>query len=181
MQDLYKVLQDPSIRVLQDHEIKYFDDLIKEYPENYKKIICYINDSFNYSSPYHVVEKEWGSFLKERGKANGLTDELFSKIINNEILSIVYAIQEYVFYQKEKVFATKVAKENLRIYLLKLIQSDAALSEMKIANEMITDLDLELQKINERIKQDQKVFGGYKGFDSISKIKNPTRINIGDD
>lgn len=179
MDNLYQVLQDTSIKNLHDHEIKYFDSVIEEYPADYKKIITYSNECFNYRSPLIVEEKDWGIFLMERFRANNLPEDLYSALVLYESPEIVFAISSFLAHQKQPAFTTLIAKQNLRIDMLSVMQSfGKTTSEKKIANEAVTALDNEINDIFERMRQEQKKFGNYKGYDGVKSARNKFKINI---
>lgn len=180
MQDLYRLLCDVSISKLTDNEIQYFDKVIEQYPDDYKKIITYINECFNYHSPLLVEEKDWGIFLHERFRANRLPEELRSGLIEYESDAIVLAIDAFLTHQKQPIFQTLVAKQNLRQAMLVMVQRfDGTIGDKQKANELITTLDSEINDIFERMRQEQKKFGNFKGYDSVQSAKLKIRINIG--
>lgn len=179
MENLYQVLQDTSIKNLHEHEIKYFDTVIEEYPSDYKKIIAYCNECFNYRSPLIVEEKDWGIFLMERFRANDLPEDLYSALVLYESPEIVFAISSFLAHQKQPAFTTLIAKQNLRISMLSVMQSFSnTITEKKTANEAVTSLDNEINEIFERLRQEQKKFGNYKGYDAVKSARNKFKINI---
>jgi len=179
MENLYKVLQVPTKENLQRHQITYFDRIIDKYPSVYETIITYINECYNYKSPLIVEEKEWSSFLKERFEINELPDYLRDDILNYKSPEIVIAIDDYITHQKEPAFQTLIAKQNLRKDMLVVIQDPAGkVDDKQKANNLVTTLDEEINAIFERMRQDQKVFGNYKGFDAIKQAKAATQVVI---
>jgi hypothetical protein len=179
MQDLYTILLDPSPGNLKRQSIGYFNDLIKEYPTSCMRIITYINECFNYKSPLLTEEKDWGMFLRERFRANNIPEELRSGLIDYESKSIVTAIDAFLTHQKEPQFQTLIAKQNLRLSMLATIQkADASIGDKQKANELITSLDAEINQIYERMRQEQKKLGNYKGYDSVQAAKSKLKINI---
>lgn len=179
MQNLYNLLSDPTQEKLKTHNIDYFDKVIEKYPDNYESIIIYINECFNFQSPLLIEEKEWGSFLRERFKANKLSEDLSSPILEYNSEEIVFAMASFIAYQKQPIWTTLVAKENLRINMLAVIQWHGAnISDKQKANELLSVLDTEINDIRERLKQDNKVFGNYKGHEQIKVAKIRYNINI---
>lgn len=179
MENLYQVLQDTSIKNLHEHEIKYFDTTIEKYPNDYRKIIAYCNECFNYHSPLIVEEKDWGIFLMERFDANNLPEELHSALVLYESPEIVFAISSFLAHQKQPAFTTLIAKQNLRISMLSVMQGfGTSISDKKTANDAVTNLDNEINEIFERMRQDQKKFGNYKGYDAVKSARNKFKINI---
>lgn len=180
MDNLYKVLEVPSKENLRRHQITYFDKVIEKYPDDYKEIIGYINDCFNYKSPLLVEEKDWGTFLRERFQANELPDELADDIINYKCEEIVNAIDDFLTEQKQTVFQTLVAKQNLRKDMLRVSQGvENKTSDKQIANALVTTLDEEINLLYEKLRAEQKKFGNYKGFDAVKQAKSAaTQISI---
>jgi hypothetical protein len=179
MDTLYEVLRDPTNEVLRLHSISFFDGVIAAYPADYKKIIIYINQCFNYHSPYLVEEKDWGMFLMERFAANEIPEELRQAVMQYDSPEIVFAMAEFLGYQKQTAWTTLVAKQNLRVAMLAVIQGFSAnISEKQKANELVSTLDLEINDILEKMKQDQKVFGNHKGYSEVRAAKIRHQINV---
>jgi len=179
MDNLYKVLQDPTPENLHFQSIEYFDKVIEKYPEDYRKIIAYINECYNYQSPFLIDEKEWGSFLNERFRLNRLPEELRSALIDYECDEIVFAMASFLAHQKEAAWTTLVTKEDLRISMLSVMKKHGIkTSEKKEANELVSLLDVEINEIRERLKQDQKRFGDHKGFAEVKAAKKRLVINV---
>lgn len=179
MNDLYLVFKDPTIRHLHDQHIYYFDRIIDEFPADYKKIITYINECFNYHSPFLVEEKDWTTFLGERFDDNQVPELLRPGLIEYESEAIVLAIDEFLTHQKQPTFQTLVAKQNLRASMLVTVQKhDASISDKQKANELITTLDTEINEIYERMRHEQKKLGNYKGYDALQSAKAKLKVNI---
>ncbi len=180
MDNLYKVLEVPSKENLRRHQITYFDKVIEKYPDNYKEIIGYINDCFNYKSPLLVEEKDWGTFLRERFQVNELPEELEGDILNYKSPEIVFAIDDFLTEQKQPLFQTLMAKQNLRKDMLGVLQSfEGKVAEKQIANTLVTTLDDEINLLYEKLRAEQKKFGNYKGFDAVKQARAAaTQINI---
>jgi hypothetical protein len=179
MENLYQVLQDTSIKNLHDHEIKYFDTVIEKYPSDYKKIISYINECYNYHSPFLVDEKDWGLFLIERFRANNLSEDLRSALMEYESEEVVFAMASFLAHQKQSTWTTLVTKQDLRISMLAVMKKHGIpTKEKKDANELVSMLDIEINDIYERLKQEQKRFGNHKGYEQVKVAKNRFVINI---
>ena len=179
MDNLYKVLEVPTKENLRRHFINYFDKVIEKYPNDYKEIIGYINDCFNYKSPLLVEEKDWGSFLKERFEANELPGELKDEILNYKCPEIVTAIDDFLTEQKQTLFQTLMAKQNLRKDMLGVLQGvENKISDKQTANTLVTTLDDEINSLYEKLRAEQKVFGNYKGFDAVKQAKAAIQISI---
>ena len=180
MQNLYKVLQNPSLENLKQHSLDFFDKVISKYPSQYIGIISYIKDCYNYQTPLLIEEKDWRSFLNERRIANNLDDSFIDALINYKCPEIVLAIDAFFTYQKEPTFQTLIAKQNLRKDMLVVIQdSSAKVDDKQKANALVTTLDDEIDNILERLRSEQKKIGNYKGFDAIAaKAKTFTQITI---
>lgn len=179
MENLFDLLEMPTRQLLEKHDIKIFDAVIIKYPEDYKKIIKYINDCFNYRSPYLIEEKSWQLFLIERFSANLLREDLREDIVGMESAEVVQAMAEFLAYQKQPMWETLVAKQNLRMNMIGVTQSfGASVGDKKNANEMITNLDNEITSMFERMKQDQKRFGNYKGAEQLKEAVVRHKINI---
>lgn len=177
MENLYRVLQDPSIENLHSHEIEYFDAVIAEFPSDYKKIISYINECFNYKSPLIVEEKSWGKYLNERFRVNKLPEELRPALIEYESPTLVVAIYDFLTYQKDPQFETLIARQNLRKSVLGTIQSSSAtLSDKKTANELLSNLDNEINELFERMRSDQKKIGNYAGYDDVKNARAKIKV-----
>jgi hypothetical protein len=178
MDNYYKVLLNPSKENLSRQYIICFDKVIAKYPEH-EKIISYINECYNYKSPFIIEEKDWGQFLNERFEANGLPELLKADIIDMQCVEVAIAIDAYLTLQKQNSFQTLVAKQNLRQQMLAQIQTSTnTISDKKSANELITELDEEINSIFEEMKQDQRIFGNHKGWDAVQKAKSVTQLNI---
>lgn len=179
MQNLYEVLQKPTKEILERHSIKYFDKVIEKYPKYYKDIIAYINDCFNYNSDLLLEEKEWSKFLMERFEENCLPDSLIDDIIQYDSEEITYAIAMFLAEQKQPLFATFTAKQNLRMQMLAIMQkSSSTTSDKKNANDMVSSLDIEINDILEKFRQGQKVFGDFKGYDQVKTARNRHKVNV---
>lgn len=179
MQNLYEVLQHPTKDLLNLHSIKCFDVLIEKYPGHYKDIIAYINDVFNYNSPLLIEEKDWGKFLMERFEENNVHDSLFEDVINYESEAVVRAMSDFLEYQKQPLFTTYTAKQNLRLSMLGIMQrSSSTTTDKKNANEMVSSLDAEIAMIIEKFRQGQKIFGNFKGYDAVKTARNKHLINV---
>jgi hypothetical protein len=179
MQSLYELLRTPTVANLKFQSIDFFDQIIEKYPDEYEKIITYINQCFNYNSPYLIDEKDWGIFLLERFAANEIDEEIRPALMNYESTEIVYGIAAFLAYQKQSTWTTLVAKQNLRISMLATIQGhSASINDKKNANELVTSLDLEINQIMESMKQDQKRFGNFKGFEDVKAAKIRHVINV---
>lgn len=179
METLYKVLQEPTLYNLHKHYIHYFDNLADAYPDDHKQIISYINECFNYNSPFLVEEKDWNIFLQERFVENNIPDDYIDNIISYKDPVIVIAIDEYLTHQKQPTFQTLVAKQNLRKDMLVALQDPAGkINDKQTANTLLTTLDDEINDIFERMRAEQKRFGNYKGFDAVKQAKQHTKLNI---
>lgn len=181
MTDLYQVLRNPSIENLHLHDIAYFNDLIAEYPEEYRQIITYINECFNYHSPLVVKEKDWGVFLRERFRANNLPEELRQPLMEYGSEIVVRAMDAFINHQKQPAFQTLLAKQDLRLSMLATMKSSSSSTTEKInANNSVTNLDFEINSIYESILQDQQKLGNSKGFEQVKSAKAKFKINISD-
>lgn len=179
MDNLYKVLEAPTKENLRRHFINYFDKVIEKYPDDYKKIISYINECYNYKSPLLVDEKEWGLFLVERFNYNKIPEELKPAIINYECDEIIFAMASFLAEQKITTWTTLVTKQDLRVAMLSVMkQHTAPTKEKKDANELVTLLDIEINDIYEKLKQEQKRFGNHKGYELVKIAKNRLTINV---
>ena len=179
MQDLYAVLQTPTVENLRYHSIDMFDELIEKYPNEYENIISYINECFNYHSPFLIDEKDWEAFLMERFAENEISEEFRRDVIYYESKEVTAAIANFLGYQKQSLWTTYVAKQDLRVAMLAVMKShSAATSEKKNANELVSTIDLELQDLLEKLKQEQKRFGNYKGYNDVKAAKARHTINI---
>lgn len=178
MQNLYEVLQDPTKEILRLHSIKYFDEIVEKHPSDYINIIRYINDCFNYHSVLLLEEKDWRSFLIERFYTNDLPEEILPGLVDYETGYFVLAISMFLEDQKQPVFTTLVAKQNLRVNMLATMQTPSATTnDKKNANEMVSSLDSEIAMIYEKFRQGQKVFGNFKGYDQFKTARNKHLIN----
>ena len=179
MENLFKVLQVPSKENLHLHNIRYFDNVIRKYPHHYREVITYINECFNYNSPLIIEEKDWGLFLMERFTASELPDQFIADLVNYQCPDIVVAMDEFLTHQKQPVFQTLIAKQNLRKDMLVFLQDPAGkIVEKQIANTLLTTLDDEINMLHERLRQDQNKFGNGKGIEAIKKAKSVTQLNI---
>lgn len=179
MQNLYEVLQNPTLEVLKLHSIEYFDKVIEKYPQDYEKIISFINDCYNFKSPLLVQEKVWELFLLTRFKVRKIPDELRPDILELKSDEFVVATDSFLKYQKEPIWETLVLKQNFRISVMSTIRGHVSgMSEKKTANELLTTLDAEINAIFESLKQSQEPLGKYKGYDSIVGARSKIKINI---
>lgn len=179
MENLYKILLVPSKENLHLHAIHYFDRLIDQYPKKYRQIITYINECFNYHSPFLVEEKDWTTFLHERYEASTMPADFIDDVVNYKAAEIVIAIDEFLTHQKQPVFQTLAAKQNLRKDMLVFLQDPAnKINDKQTANTLLTTLDDEINTLHERLRQEQKVFGNYKGFDAVKQARTVTQLNI---
>lgn len=179
MQNLYEVLQNPTKEKLALHSIKCFNPLIEKYPKYYKDIIAYINDVFNYNSPLLIEEKDWGKFLMERFDENNLHDSLLDDVVHYESEEVVRAMSDFLEYQKQPLFTTYTAKQNLRLSMLGIMQkSSSTTTDKKNANEMVSSLDAEIAMIIEKFRQGQKIFGNFAGYDQLRTARNKHLINV---
>ena len=126
MQNLYELLRTPTVENLHFHLIRFFDEVIEKYPDDYESIITYINECYNYDSPFITDDKDWTLFLIERFRENQLKEELREAITKLEDEAIVFAISSYVAYQKQSTWVTFTAKQNLRVGMLALMQKPTA-------------------------------------------------------
>lgn len=179
MENLYEVLRVPTVENLKAHQITFFDEVIKKYPDHYQEIIGYINECYNYNSPYLIDEKDWTLLTIERFRSNNVPESLRGELTHLEDADIVFAISSFVAYQKQATWVTYTAKQNLRIGMLALMQKPAASTvEKKNANEMVSSLDIELNEIREQLQKDQKRFGNYKGMNELTAAKTRLSLNI---
>ena len=179
MQNLYEVLKNPSIEVLRLHSIDCFDKVIETYPKHYKNIIRYMNDVFNYKSDLLLEEKDWQRFLMERFDENNIPDNLIEEIVHYESADVTYAMSSFLAMQKESIYTTYVFKQNLRMDMLSIMQKPSATtSDKKNANEMVSNLDIEINDIVEKLRNSQKVFGNFTGYDQVKSARNKHKINI---
>lgn len=178
MENFYKVILNPKKENLHGHAIHYFDKIFDSFPDDAEKIILFINDCYNYKSPYIIDGKDWRKFLEERLKMNNVSLELREKILKNEFPEVVEGIWEYIYAQKQSLWELKMIKENLRTQMMDTLRKDVNIGEKKSANEMLTSLQDEIEKIDERIIQDNQVFGKGSGFDAIKKARSVTQLNI---
>lgn len=179
MTDLFDLLQSPTVETLKMHSIAFFDKVIEEYPDEYENIISYINECFNYHSSYLVDEKDWGAFLMERFRSNLLSEDIRSKVINYECPIITVAIADFLDYQKQPTWTTFTAKQNTRTAMLATMQNySSSITDKKNANELVTTLDIEINDLLEKMKQEQKRFGNYQGVKDIKTAKKRMVINI---
>ena len=179
MESYYRILLAPTKETLKKHLITCFDKVIGAYPKDNEKIILYINECYNYKSPFLVEEKDWWEFLNERFKINDLPPKFVRDIVYLENPDVASSIDDFLVLQKKNEFQTLVAKQSLRQQMLVEIQNPAsAISDKKSANDMITQLDEEISSIFEAMRAEQKAFGNYKGFDAVKKAKAITQINI---
>lgn len=181
MQNYFQILSNEKLGLeyLRSHNIDCFNHIFEKYPDNAKKIVRYINECYNYKSPYLVEEKIWETFLRERFDANEISLSLEHEIINLKNEYLVFSIDAFLDLQKAQPFQTLTAKENLRMQMIKKIQEiTLTIAEKKSANDLISELDEEINSLKEQLRQEQKVFGNYKGFDAVKKAKQLTVINI---
>jgi len=179
MDNLYEVLRVPDVSNLHLHSITYFDRIVEKYPHDYKNIIRYINDCFNYHSPLIIEENDWGVFLMNRFIVNNVPEEMRSALMKYECEDIVFGIFSFLAHQKQPIFTTLIAKQNLRINMLATMQNfSATTADKKNANEMVSNLDIEINEIFEKMRQAQKVFGNFKGYDNVKAAINKFKINI---
>lgn len=179
MNSYYKLLSVPTKEVLEQHKISCFDRIVNKYQNEYLEIISYINQCYNYQSPFIVEEKDWTEFLLERFRANKLPEYLLKELVRLEDSDIAHDIDLFLDIQKDNVFKTIVAKERARQKVLEILNGTlTTLADMKSANEMLNDLDEEINSIKEELRQEQKRFGNYKGFDAVKTAKKMTKINI---
>lgn len=179
METFYKILLNPTKENLHSHGIHYFDKVLANFRVDGERIINYINDCFCYKSPWIVDGKNWSDFLLERVRLNGISKNIQDDILNNKLPEVVDAIWQYINHQNQPLFATKVVKENLRMQMFELLNTvNEPLAQKKTANEMITSLDAEIESINEKLIQDNQVFGKGAGFDAIKKAKSVTQLSI---
>lgn len=179
MDNLFKVLQTPTKENLHKHAIFYFDAVMEEFPGDYTRIITYINECFNYNSDLLTEEKDWAIFLGERFKANNLPEGLRELIIDYKSPEVLIAVDEFLTHQKQPVFQTLIAKQNLRKDMLIALQDrDAKMGDKATANTLLTTLDDEINLLHERLRGEQKVFGNFKGFDAFKQARAATQLNI---
>lgn len=179
MQTLYSLLQKPTKVLLAEHGLTFFNPIIRRFPNDFVKIIGFINDCYNYKSPHLVQEKAWEAFLLERYNANKLPAGLKEEILELKSDEFVLATDEFLKFQKEPIWETLVLKQNFRLTLMAVIRDfNKSLADKKIANELINNLDVEINSIFESLRQSQQVFGNYKGYDAIANAKNKIKINI---
>lgn len=178
MNNYYKVLLNPSKENLKKHNIKCFDTVISSYDKHYEKIISFINECYNFQSPYLVEEKDWGVFLSERFEANGLSDYQRADIIHLQNVEVALAIDCYLTLQEDVQFHTLVTKQNLRQQMIAYINTGTYSPDKKGANELLSQLDEEITRIHEAMRQDQRLLGNGKGYDAVKKAKVLTVINI---
>lgn len=178
MESLYEALRVPSIEKLHLHQITFFDEIVKKYPDHYREIISYINEVYNYTSPFLIDEKDWTLLTIERFRANDIPEGLRAELTHLEDADIVLAITAFVSYQKQATWVTYTAKQNLRIGMLALMQNPkGTTAEKKNANEMVSSLDIELNDIREQLQKDQKRFGNYKGMNELNAAKARFALN----
>lgn len=178
MESFYKVLLKSQQKNLHAHSIHYFDKIFQNCPHDAEKIILYINDCYCYNSPWVVSGKEWRLLLEERFKMNGISDSLKDAIIKNEIPEVTEGIWQYIYAQKQSLWELKIVKENLRLQMIDLLQKpDTPLGDKKNANEMLTSLQNEIERIDEKVLQDNQKFGP-SGFDTIKKARSVTQLSI---
>ncbi len=179
MDTLYNLLLEPSKENLHFHSIHYFDDLIKKYPTDYQKIITYINEVYNYESPLIVKEKDWGSFMMERYTKNRIPEEFLEDILRFESEEFTLAVSSYFAQQKQSSYSTIIAKMMLKENTLNTVRDfKASMSDKQKANEMLSSIDGEINEIHERLRQDQNVFGNFKGYEQVKTARNKHKINI---
>ena len=178
MNSYYKILQDTSKENLKKHNITCFDDVIMKYPEHYDKIISYINECYNYKSDFLIEEKDWYIFLSERFLANRLPEAFKDDIVNLKSPEIAIAIDGFVTLQEQHTFQTLVAKKSLRQQMITVMVSSGTANEKKDANKLVSELDDEINMIQEGMRQEQKVFGQFKGIDAVKKAKSVYLLNI---
>lgn len=178
MQNLYEILQNPTKEVLELHSIDYFDKIIENHPDNYIDIIKYINECFNYHSLLLTEEKDWGRFLMERFEANGLPEDILPGLIEYETEYFVHSISIFLIEQKQPLFTTYIAKQNLRMQMLAIMQkSTSTTTDKKNANDMVSSLDIELNDILEKFRSSNKVFGNFIGYNQLKTARNKHLIN----
>lgn len=178
MENLFEILQKPTKEILQRHSIKYFDKVIEKYPKYYKDIISYINECFNYHSDLLKEENDWGRFLMTRFEENMLPDSLIPDIIEFESEEITYAVSMFLADQKQPLFTTFAAKQNLRLSMLGVMQkSSSTTTDKKNANEMVSSLDIELNDILEKFRSSNKIFGNFVGYNKVKTARNKHLIN----
>jgi len=179
MESFYKILLTPTKKNLHSHSIHFFDEIFRNCPVDAEKIILYINDCYCYKSPYILDGKDWGKFLEERFRLNGISASLKDAILHNELPEVVEGIWQYIYAQKESLWELKMIKENVRLDMIKTLQTvTTPLGDKQKANEMLTSLQAEIEKIDERLIQDNQAFGKGAGFDAIKKARSVTQLTI---
>lgn len=175
-----KAVEDKTLKkTLEANKIVCFNELFEKYADDVEKIINYVNEVYNYNSPYLIEEKDWGGFLRERFYENDINELLYNDITCLAETTFVLAVDCFLSIQENRQFQTITAKEGLRKQLLSFIQkSGNTTSDNKNANEMINDLDEEINLIHEQMRNDQKVFGNHKGYEAVKRAKQLTEVNI---
>lgn len=177
MNNYFKILLNPSQKNLHRHNIKCFDEVFSAY-QNGENIVSFVNECYNYQSPYLIEEKDWGIFLLERFRANGLPDHQIADIVHLQNVVVAVAIDGYLMLQESFQFHTLVTKQNLRQQMIAYLNTGGYSNEKKGANELLTQLDEEINAIHEAMRQDQKPIGNYKGYDAVKRARNLTVLNI---
>lgn len=132
LRNLYEIIEEDSDNTtLLKYNITCFSPLVSEYGKDYKVVITYINECYNFKSPFLSEEAIWKDFLSFRFKENRVPKHFFSDIVNLKNRTVARAIYDFLELQQSTTFETLVAKKGLRRQMLEFIQKPLVMYEVE--------------------------------------------------